>query len=269
MQEFVRATALCGASAGGFLASRRSIDAASARLGPAECVIFVAEVGTVSERLAEGLHRHLSWQERLRAARLVRPRDRDTYLAAHALLHRTLGRITGKRARFRLGPFGRPELRSKADATSVGFSLSHCDGLVACAVARGAQVGVDVELVVPELDSAALAASVLAPGEWSRVAAAPPDLRAELFCRFWTLREAMGKALGTGLMRSLPGSEIVLDPLSLSAPGDPGAAGWQLAECSPTRRHRAALALRHSPPQTFRIRWEAVELASLANGRAW
>jgi 4'-phosphopantetheinyl transferase len=224
--------------------------------GPGEALVLLAEVPALPAEPAASLRRHLSLAERLRVDRLVRQGPRDSSIAAHVLLNRSLTLATGRRARLWPGPFGRPEPHQPPGAPPLSVSLSHTAGPVARALARGGTVGLDVEAMSAGLDDAGLDLAGSAA-------------RAALFCRFWTLREAVAKALGTGLAWPLPALVIGLDPPSLSCRGDPAfAAGWQLAECGPTPRDRAALALRGTPGLAFRLRWQAVELGALA-ARGW
>jgi 4'-phosphopantetheinyl transferase len=64
-------------------------------------------------------------------------------------------------------------------------------------LARGARIGVDVEIVRP-LDPPDVA---LHPQERARLAALPEAARAEKFYEIWTVKEAYIKALGVGLRR--------------------------------------------------------------------
>ena len=46
---------------------------------------------------------------------------------------------------FALGARGKPRVSAPSELATVGFSVSHCDGLVAVCVTRGGECGVDVE----------------------------------------------------------------------------------------------------------------------------
>src|SRR5688572_2961756 len=92
----------------------------------------------------------LSSNERARLEKLVFAPDRRDYALAHALLRRTLARyveaLPGE-LEFRNAPSGKPFLVCHSPGPPITFSLSHTRGLVACAVASGADVGVDVERI--------------------------------------------------------------------------------------------------------------------------
>jgi 4'-phosphopantetheinyl transferase len=111
-----------------------------------------------------------------------------------------LGRETG----------GRPLIEvSGAHAADVHIAISHARGpagtaglgVVAVAVSGIGPVGVDVE-VVRDLPVLALARRWLTATETAWLEARPEPQRAAAFLLLWTQKEAVGKALGTGLRGS-------------------------------------------------------------------
>lgn len=87
----------------------------------------------------------------------------------------------------------------------LSFSVTHSGGtgLLALAPGAGRAVGVDIEEVRPRRRLDALAARVLAPEEYTRFRAASAEHRLRVFLRDWTAKEAVLKALGTGITRPL------------------------------------------------------------------
>src|SRR5439155_15428011 len=80
---------------------------------------------------------------------------------------------------------------------------SHTHGLVACAVTRGADVGLDVERIDRGVDARAIAARYFTEAEATFIESGPdgdPQLR---FAEVWTLKEAFVKAVGRGLSHPL------------------------------------------------------------------
>lgn len=115
----------------------------------------------------------------------------------------------------RAGKHGRPEL----DVPGVDVACSRAAeiGLVAVAIER--RMGADVEPVVPWRDSV-LDEAWLSPGERTALLALTPSERATAVARCWTRKEAVLKAVGTGLTS---------DPAELEAgvaPGSAVVAGW-------------------------------------------
>jgi 4'-phosphopantetheinyl transferase len=153
-------------------------------------------------------HAVLDADEQARADRLRRPDDRARQITAHTALRLVLGARLGiDAASVRLGrapcplcagEHGRPIVVDDhlGGDDGVGFSLSHCRGLVLVAVHDHA-VGVDAEPADrTELDALATA---LDPEEREamRSVAAPDRAAALLSC--WVRKEAYLKAIGTGL----------------------------------------------------------------------
>ncbi len=165
----------------------------------------------------------LSPDERQRAARFVHPHHADRFRAAHAALRHAVSAYAGVPAaalRFAAGPFGKPRL----DPPGVAFNLSHSGDWALIALARAAAVGVDIEQPRPIPDHAELARRTFAPAEAAALEALAPDDRLPGFFRCWTRKEAVVKALGTGLSTPLdrfvvpvgtaPGPYAIIGPWS-------------------------------------------------------
>jgi 4'-phosphopantetheinyl transferase len=229
-------------------------------------VVMHAVAAGLPAALTAALAAGLGRDERERAGRLLSRRARDAYIVAHSLLRHALRQATGEDdPPLRRDANGRPELASEHGDPPLRFSLSHTDGLAACALSWGGAVGIDVEAVVPALACAEVAETYFARAECDRLAAAPPRDRTEMFFRLWTLKEAMSKAMGRGLSPALKDFAFFFDPLVLSAArgSEDGAEKWQFAEFAPGPAHRMAVAARHSRPEPLHIVCEAVEPARL------
>ncbi len=72
------------------------------------------------------------------------------------------------------------------------------------AVARGASLGIDVEIYDKNVPLA-VARRFFSPVEAGALAALPADAQPRRFLRLWTLKEAYLKAIGTGLAGGLGG----------------------------------------------------------------
>jgi 4'-phosphopantetheinyl transferase len=156
----------------------------------------------------------LSEDERARAARVVSPRDRDRFVTSRAFLRHVLGRATAcapADVRFVYGAHGKPSL--DATAEGIQFNLAHSEALAVCVVARGCgDVGVDVEHVRPLNDLDGLVRLTCGPGERARLEALEASQREGAFFEVWTRKEAVLKALGSGLARPLGSLEVAFGP---------------------------------------------------------
>jgi 4'-phosphopantetheinyl transferase len=157
---------------------------------------------------------------------------------------------------------GRPQVAAPAEGRPLRVSVSHTRGLVACAVARGCEVGVDVEWCGRPLEALALAERFFAPEEAHTLRELPEAARAERFLVLWTAKEAFVKARGEGITLGLErvrvsgvesaAPRLILDP-SLGERGE----DWQLHLARPSRAHQLAVAVRRAPcaPRPPRLRW--------------
>jgi phosphopantetheinyl transferase len=98
---------------------------------------------------------------------------------------------------FSYGPRGKPALASPL--SDIRFNISHSKHLAAFAFTNVCEVGVDVELIRPDIDSKLLSQGFLTNHEASIVKQAPPHQQPEVFLHYWTRAEAIAKMFGTGL----------------------------------------------------------------------
>jgi 4'-phosphopantetheinyl transferase len=195
------------------------------------------------------LARLLGAEERARAERFHFARDRDRYVASHGMLRSVLGRYAGQPGpalRFAAGPHGKPALALPA-GSDLRFNLSHSGDLALLAVARGREVGVDVEQVA-ERAWMEVARRFFSSREQSLLAELPDGARPEAFFRCWTRKEAYIKARGLGLHANLTAFDVSLAPgepaALLRAADDPvGPEGWQLVDLAPAPGYAGALAV--------------------------
>lgn len=138
--------------------------------------------------------------ERLRAGRFVHAADAARHLLGRKLLRRLHQRASGAPgpADWPLNPWGRPE----ALPGGPYFSISHSGPEVWLASLPHAEIGIDVEFATPQ---AADLLPLLHPDEASALAtsAGPEVLR-----RLWVRKEAVVKALGSGLSAPLDGFSV-------------------------------------------------------------
>ncbi|MGH9142427.1 MAG: 4'-phosphopantetheinyl transferase family protein, partial [Vicinamibacterales bacterium] len=191
-------------------------------------------------------------------ARFHFARDARDYAAAHALLRTVLSR-DGDRGprdwRFDKTPHGKPYLIDPGEFRG-SFSLSHTHGMVACVVTGQGDIGVDVERVDRDLNLEDIARRYFAPAEARLLAQLEPDAQRSRFFEFWTLKEALVKALGVGIATSLASFAFTVDAdggIALGAPAGIVASDWQFGLFAPSPRHRLAVAARRSPARRTQL----------------
>jgi len=131
---------------------------------------------------------------------------RQDSLLARAALRALLAHVTGVDDwRINVGINGKPHVLTPTGIAGPYISLSHTQGLVACAVSETSSIGVDVEYWRTR-DFMALADYAYGPGEREEVARDGMSA----FYRIWTLREAMAKAMGVGVMKTFNGQDCIV-----------------------------------------------------------
>jgi 4'-phosphopantetheinyl transferase len=96
---------------------------------------------------------------------------------------------------------GRPQV--DVNQSSLQFNLTHTGKLLLIAMTRSGAPGVDAEILGRNAGVAEIAQRFFSKAEALQILDAAPELRKELFLRFWTLKEAAVKATGLGLSRAL------------------------------------------------------------------
>lgn len=200
--------------------------------------------------------------ELARARQYQRASDSDRSLLGAVLLRLAAARHLGVRASDvavdrTCGRCGAQHGRPQLPGSGLHASVSHSGEIVAVALTAAGPVGVDVE-TVRSIDFAAVTESVCGPAERGEV-------RSVLdFYTYWTRKEAVLKATGEGLSRSMtelhvtpPGSAPALLGLGGGAPPD-----CQLADISAGKGYRASLAVLTADPVSVRTVDASEALAS-------
>jgi len=218
-----------------------------ARLGPAVHVWAVpldVPDATVEEALGV-----LSLEERRQAERLRTGELRRRFVVRRARLRGLLARYldaSPQAIRFERGAYGKPALASPWSDSGLQFSASHSTDLGLVAVARDIALGVDIERIRPLADFEALVRRFFAASENDALHRLPEPERLEAFFRGWARKEAVLKALGTGLSLGLDRVVVSLtpgDPQVLALEGMPESSPrWYLDELRPDAGFSAALA---------------------------
>jgi len=191
--------------------------------------------------------RLLSASERDRADRFYRPRDAAWYIVGRGWLRRVIAEQLDKdpaAIRFEENRFGKPSL---ADAGDIHFNLSHSHGHAVVAIARGFEVGIDIELV--RTSPIEVATLFFSEEERAALARLGPDAVDEAFFACWTRKEAVVKALGEGLSFPLHAFSVTVCPGRRPAierfDGESSEADrWQLETIRPAPHFIGAVAAR-------------------------
>jgi 4'-phosphopantetheinyl transferase len=161
--------------------------------------VKIADLGAEILARLEGL---MTAEERQRRDRFVFEKNKVEYLATRALCRTVLASYVGRAAEglvFHRTEHGRPLLEETGD---VAFNLTNTVELVACAVARGHEVGVDAEPLHRADQVVKVAKRVFTDAERAGLDERPLEARRRRAVELWTLKEAYIKAKSAGF--SLP-----------------------------------------------------------------
>lgn len=141
----------------------------------------------------------LTDEEKVRAGRFKFERDAVHWSACRAGLRKILGPELGvSPAEVPLEISGNGKPRLPVPHGQLHFNLSHCEGLALVALSTGGPVGIDLEPWDRAITLLECESSFCHPSEIEALPAGEKP-RARQLLRIWTAKEAILKALGTGL----------------------------------------------------------------------
>lgn len=237
-------------------------------LGADEIHVWWVLVELTPSKVAE-LTRILSQDEVERAASYAFGEHRRRFVVGRALLRTILGWYMGLEPgelRFVYGRNGKPALAASQEGR-LQFSVAHSGELAAFAVALGAPLGLDIEVLRSLADADSLAERILSVAERTRFRRVSPDGRGRALFNAWTRKEAYVKATGEGIVGPLERIEVSLAPGEparlLRLDGDSDAASrWTLYHLQPSAECVGALA---APARAWRITMSALPCGGQAS----
>jgi 4'-phosphopantetheinyl transferase len=198
----------------------------------------------------------LSPDETERAHRFKFEKHRNRYIAGRGALRAILAQYLDTGAaglRFGYQENGKPTLIE--NYAGIHFNLAHTEDLALVAVTRIGLVGVDVECVRPIKNVDELVARFFSPRESESFQKVSDERKPAAFFNLWTRKEAMLKATGEGITRSLSLVEVSFLPgeaarvVAISGDAKAGEL-WCLKEMMPAKGFAAAVA---AQPETLNI----------------
>ena len=154
----------------------------------------------------------LNGEERARRSRFQHTGARRQFTICRAALRAILCcrlDCPNDRLTFRASRYGKLSAMVDGAPAPVSFNVSHGGKHGLIAVAPEGRIGVDVEERAARHDVDELSAAVFSRDEQAHIASCRGEAKLRLFFDFWTMKEALIKALGTG---------FALDPSQFEAP---------------------------------------------------
>jgi 4'-phosphopantetheinyl transferase len=191
----------------------------------------------------------LSAGEQARADRFHFRRHRQHFAAGRAILRHVLAGYLGAdpdKLIFVYSSKDKPALGDSHAASGLAFNISHSGGIALIACTRNRQIGVDVEQIRSNSDTAAISKRFFSSSEQRELAALPAEQQQEAFFRVWTRKEAYIKATGEGLSLPLHQFDVSLAPhhqdaLLSTRPDQREAKRWSLRDLPVQSGYAAAV----------------------------
>ena len=191
----------------------------------------------------------LSPDEIARASRFHFEKDRIHFTRCRSALRTLLAgylAIPATEIRFEYPTGGKPQLAAEQNSRALQFNVSHSANMALIAVSSEHRLGVDIEKIRGDVDTASLAERFFSLRERAGLQALPDRLRVPGFFACWTRKEAFLKATGDGLSFPLADFSVTthpdLDPELEEINGNTEAGKlWFLADLSVVDGYRATV----------------------------
>ncbi len=239
--------------------------------GPDEVHLFYtrADSDPVADLMAK-YRGFLSDEELAKADRYRQASDQRLSLVSRALIRFLLSEMTGQSPesiRFSVNAHGKPGLSPEFKGSisdDLCFNLSHSHGMVACAISRCCEVGVDVEDIHRKVNFS-IARRFFSSFEAGGVETAEGEEKKKRFFDIWTLKEAYIKAVGKGLAIPLDSFSFHFQPSDIQISFKKSCqtqSGWQFFQWRPNPSKIVSVAACSSTPLVFK-RFSCVPFAGV------
>jgi 4'-phosphopantetheinyl transferase len=193
----------------------------------------------------------LSPDEIARANRFHFERDRNRFVRCRSALRALLAgylAMPASEIRFEYQANGKPAIAATQNPSALHFNLSHSANMAVVAFAGNLQLGIDIEKIRFDVDTAALAERFFSLRERTGLRTLPDHLRVPAFYACWTRKESFLKATGDGLSFPLADFSVTthpdLDPQLEEIRGNTEArTEWTLTDLNVEPGYRATLAV--------------------------
>ena len=191
----------------------------------------------------------LSKDERERAKRFRFEKDRLQFVVSRGILRQLLGNylsVPAESLRFLSSANGKPSLAEEFRQSRLQFNISHSGEIVLLAFTIERELGIDIELIQPEMATEEVALGHFSAQEVAVYRALPESLRSEAFFNCWTRKEAFIKAIGEGFSCPLDAFDVSLAPgesakLLASRLAENPISKWSLVNVDCGSNYKAAL----------------------------
>jgi phosphopantetheinyl transferase len=170
-----------------------------------ELEIFYADTRDLSSRYTD-IQKYISGNEQARADKFHFDQDRETYITCHAMLRLVLAQflnLNPLEISYKIGSNNKPGIKDDP----VYFNVTHTREAFAFTVSREFNVGIDLENINQDIEISSVARSYFSKKEREYIFNLATGSK-ERFFQLWTRKEALLKALGTGIINNLTEVEV-------------------------------------------------------------
>jgi 4'-phosphopantetheinyl transferase len=173
-----------------------------------EIDLWIIDIGCLSYSSFIKLKYLLSIAEIKKLDELVFKKDKKIYLVSHVILRLILSfysKIPPLLIRYKFNCYNKPYIDSNQD---LYFSLSHSNNMSIIALSKY-EIGVDIEYLNYDISYLEIANNYFELREVNIINSQPTiEKKLRVFYQIWTMKEALLKGIGTGLINGLPKVEL-------------------------------------------------------------
>lgn len=220
--------------------------------------VWTLPIPTLERQLSEPQNL-LSADEIERWQRYRFEEDRRRFATTRQALRLLLGKYTGanpKNLAFSYGTQGKPRLAQPT--RDLSFNVSHSRDFAVLAFTRDRQLGVDIEFHKPDVEVSDLAHRFFSLSEQQALKKKSNAERRGFFYQIWTAKEALIKAIGTGLSLPLDSFDVSLDSgvrILATRPNSIEASKWSLQLLNAPEGYSACLATEGALDPPLMLSW--------------
>lgn len=211
--------------------------------------VWSINVSNVPENFQNSYYGLLSPNERSRVSKLRFLKDQRTFIIARGVLKKLSGyylNIDPKMVDFEYEKFGKPRYRNNSP---IKFNVSHSGNLILIGFTKDYELGVDIEYIKEDFNMMEIARNFFSKQEIRSLERLPTKEKPIGFYRCWTRKEAIIKAIGTGLSFPLDSFAVSLDhdlnALLQTTTWNPSEKkNWTLHSFRPNKKYMAAIAIK-------------------------
>lgn len=207
--------------------------------------------------------------ELVRLNQITHNQSKLEYQAAHILCRIMLSNFSDVAPadwHFETREDGKPEISKKINRMNLRFNISHTNGMVACALTKEYDIGVDLEWPTRFKNINSIAKRYFSNSEYNYLKASPLSEQREVFFTLWTLKESYLKAIGKGLRQPLDSFTFDLDTFNISFVDkdvSPKKQFWNFALFRPSDVYICALCVAHPNNSPQNIEYQQVHWLDL------